>query len=299
MADTRQCISWSLAHPCKLRHGPDWHLPVEASRQLSQVQYCAEELSKPNPRAFDGILVTCHTWGRDAKGQRVDIPSGGIPIHKLAEPFDGWSNLRKTCDQCPANTFPKNKSQNPLKVLSANSKGQRPVAGCFGDLDSLALFEHEYRELLWQTVDQAGLREPLESAFQITTPIWYGFWIDSPLSIEQCRVLSQLFYRAVELLRDESSELMNHPSLDKRFYFSDFDPVASKSAEYEHFIRALQSSIENQIPLHVHLSPPGHTDCGFYTQFAHCPRCKCAADVPRWQEVDSQDYICHACNHTF
>jgi len=45
------------------------------------------------------------------------------------------------------------------------------------------------------------------------------------------------------------------------------------------FEAACRRSVAEKIPLHVSLTPPGHTDLGWYTIFPHCPRCKAAAQV--------------------
>jgi hypothetical protein len=60
-------------------------------------------------------------------------------------------------------------------------------------------------------------------------------------------------------------------------------------AEFDAFVRATQVALERGVPLHVSMAPPGHTDFGFYTVFAHCPLCKVGA------RGSSELYTCHVC----
>src|SRR5262249_21328709 len=63
---------------------------------------------------------------------------------------------------------------------------------------------------------------------------------------------------------------------------------------------ALRAAIDWELPLHVAAPPPGHTDFGTYTIFPHCPRCKAAAPLPRWQESYPDEPIdCSVCGHRY
>jgi hypothetical protein len=44
-----------------------------------------------------------------------------------------------------------------------------------------------------KAIKRTGLGGPLFAAFQRTKPVWYGLWIQSPLSSLQCSLLLELF----------------------------------------------------------------------------------------------------------
>ncbi len=286
MADTRQCVFWSLERSCALRSGKDWMFPIQTQQQLYQIQRCSEELQKNVPQVCRGIWVTSQYWGSDADGNTVYIPSSGIRIDEIAAPFGGWSAVRDICADCEANV----------------ATPESGVGWCFGTIEVMYPGSDRFDELLWKVIDRFSLESDLRSAFQITDPLWFGFWIDSPLNRNQCQCLLDLLPRALPLLweKDPADPASEPVFGDIQFAFSDFDPAESYGRQYVAFFRALQTSIKWDLPLHVHVPPPGHTDFGMYTVFAHCPHCKCAADVPRWQEVESQDdYECRVCGHRF
>src|SRR5579871_5040504 len=90
-------------------------------------------------------------------------------------------------------------------------------------------------ELLWQSIRRTGIESQLRRAFRVTDPLWYGFWIDSPLSDAQCRVLLARF-------TDVGAAVPQYR-----------DPLKS-------FLDAIARSIETAEQLHVELTPPGHVD---------------------------------------
>jgi hypothetical protein len=140
-------------------------------------------------------------------------------------------------------------------------------------------FLHDWREpredVLWASIRQLGLERAMRSAFQITKPLWYGLWIDSPLTLTQCSLLRELF---AEVARR----------------------VPAYAKYIEEFTRALAHSIGSREPMHVGLDPPGHVDMGWVTTFVHCPRCKAEGPVERWQETYSeQPLACPVCGHIY
>src|SRR5262245_30186182 len=104
-------------------------------------------------------------------------------------------------------------------------------------------------DVLRESFDRTGVEPQLRRAFQITDPLWYGLWVDSPLTADQCRLLHTVF--------------------------SDVVATVPRYAKHmEQFLAALQEAAETKLPLAVELSPPGHVDLGWITTFVHCPRCK-------------------------
>ena len=167
--------------------------------------------------------------------------------------------MLKTCASCEAN---------------AESKLSTKVAGCFGYTD-IWPDSQELDEQLWEIIEERALEDRLRSAFPVTTPLWYGFWIESPL----CRSQSELLYELLDAACDYD------------------DP---EEDDVVHFLQALAAAIEWDLPLHVSLAPLGHTDFDMYTVFPHCPRCKANAPFGRWKvEFPDDPYQCKVCGHTF
>src|SRR5258706_6134940 len=66
------------------------------------------------------------------------------------------------------------------------------------------------------------------------------------------------------------------------------------------FVRATKLARERDLRLHVSMAPPGHTDLGYYSVFAHCPSCKAEADIKRWQRrYPSESYACKVCGREY
>lgn len=257
MADTRQIVTWSLERKCPFRSGTDWLLPSETCKQLADLRTLAR--AHTDDRVVDGICVTSWSTGLDNSGEYHDIPSGGFRIEDRIARFGGIEEANRTCGGCEANV---------------DSKLDTKIAGCFGDLD-IWPDSSEFDEQLWRIIEERNLEGRLRSAFPVTTPLWYGFWINSPLR----RMQAELLYEILDTACDYD------------------DP---QDNDVVHFLNALQAAINWELPLHVSLLPLGHTDFGWYTVFPHCPRCKANAPVGRWQEeFSSEPYKCRVCDHIF
>lgn len=134
--------------------------------------------------------------------------------------------------------------------------------------------DQDLEETLWDAIEEQNLHAQLQAEFQITRPLWYGLWLGSPLSRRQSTVLYKLF-----------SDVAGQSLLYRR--------------ELRPFLAALHHASEGRGQLNVRLTPPGHTDFGMLTTFAHCPRCKAEAPFPRWQDYPSEQIACPVCNHEF
>jgi formylglycine-generating enzyme required for sulfatase activity len=78
------------------------------------------------------------------------------------------------------------------------------------------------------------------------------------------------------------------------------DPNEKRDDDLRQFQAALRAAIDWELPLHVEMAPPGHTDLGWYTIFPHCPRCKAGAPVARWQESYPDELIeCPVCGQRY
>jgi formylglycine-generating enzyme required for sulfatase activity len=257
MADTRQVVSWALERNCAFRSGDQWFLPDRTCEQLADLRTVAS--AEGAGRIVNGICVTSWTTAQDNAGEVHDIPCSGFRIEERLGPVGGLPAALATCGACEAN---------------ARTELGIDVAGCFGHLDVWPDSEELDRQL-WGIIEQRNLEDRLRAAFAVTTPLWYGFWINSPLRRVQAEFLHELLDAA-----------------------SDHDDPQDK--DVRHFLKALEAAIRWELPIHVSLSPLGHTDFGWYTVFPHCPRCKATAPVGRWKESYSKEpHGCRACGHTF
>jgi formylglycine-generating enzyme required for sulfatase activity len=257
MADTRQIVNWALERKCSFRSGNDWFLPDATACQLSDLRTVAN--AESDKRVVDGICVTSWTTDSDSSGQSCRIPSSGFPVEERLKIFGGIAHALQTCGPCEANV---------------STKATTAVAGCFGYLDVWPDSD-DLEKMLWEIIENRGLEGRLRSLFHVTTPLWYGFWIRSPLQRPQAELLLELLEATVD----------------------DEDLADGKIVG---FLNALKAVINWELPLHVSMVPLGHTDLGWYTVFPHCPRCKANAPVGRWLEKYQTDpHECTVCGQTF
>ncbi|MCI0683341.1 MAG: formylglycine-generating enzyme family protein [Gemmataceae bacterium] len=257
MADTRRGIHWSLERPCPLRTGEGWALPRATSRQLADVSTYSNAL--PDGLVVNDICVTSYTFGSDSAGNSVILPCSGFRVSLALSAFGGEAAIRAACGACEANVTRDHKST---------------FAGCHGFLDAWPDSE-ELESELRDKVRLKGLAAELDTLFPRTTPLWYGFWIESPLRRPHCEALLALL---------EGTD----------------DPAETRDDDLRHFLAALRAAIDWELPLHVEMALPGHTDFGWYTIFPHCPRCKAHAPLARWQESYPDESIdCMVCGHRY
>jgi hypothetical protein len=245
MADTRQVLKWTLERKCPFRSGraaKEIHATFEATAAL-------RTHSDLPTSAIDGDLCVT-SWIYSKAGTKPN----GYRISEVFSPFGGLAAARATCGGCDANIW---------------SERSEKMGGCAGvvaiDPDS-----PELESSLSQVVAASSLDDGVGSAFVPTSPIWYGLWVNSPLSQNQCRLLLKVL-SGIELLT----------SRDRRI------------------LPALESALAHALPLHVDLTALGHTDFGVYTEFPHCPRCKAFAGFT-WQTPYPRDPMtCRVCGGLF
>ena len=257
MANTRQVVSWALERKCAFRFGEQWFLPARTCTQLADLRTVAS--AEGDGRVVNGICVTSWTTERDNAGNLHNVPCSGFRIEDRLGPVGGLAAALATCRACEAN---------------ARTELGIDVAGCFGHLDIWPDSEDLDRQL-WGIIERRSLEQRLRAAFPVTTPLWYGFWINSPLRRVQAEFLHELLDAAC-----------------------DHDDPQDK--DVRHFLKALEAAVRWELPVHVSLAPLGHTDFGMYTVFPHCPRCKANAPVGRWKESYTKEpHECRVCGHTF
>jgi hypothetical protein len=185
----------------------------------------------------------------------------GYVISEQFKEMGGPAGLQAMCQDCPAN------AGRPFPAGCVGRLGQRPWC-------------HETQEELEAVISQWGLQTAVDETFVATTPIWFGLWTRSPLSA-----------RAAGLLVTLLTGLM-----DKRGGGPSPWLPSSWRAELQQFIAAARIAESGTARLHVSMAPPGHTDFGWYTIFAHCPLCKAEAEVERWKrKAPVALYTCEVC----
>jgi hypothetical protein len=245
MADTRQVVFWSLEQKCPFRRGDGWEKPSSTGNAVQPLQLYS---TRPSSAICGDICLTGWSYFKD------ETTPIGFRISHVFEKYGGLANAQRTCGNCPANVW---------------SDGMEKMGGCWGvigiDPDEPAL-----QEAVAHSIASQSLQAAVASAFLPTDPLWYGFWINSPLSVEQCDLLTTIL-----------------------------SGVALLGADDRRILLALEASLIHHLPLHVNLTPLGHTDLGIYTVFPHCPRCKAFAGF-RWRSVVSlTSQTCKVCGNSF
>jgi hypothetical protein len=245
VADTRQVVFWSLEQTCPFRRGDGWEKPTATGKAVRPLHLIS---TRPSNAISGDICVTAWSY---YKGETTPI---GFRISEIFARYGGLPVVQRTCGNCPANIW-----------TDANGR----MGGCWGiisiDPDDSALQAALVGSILAQSLHQVMAR-----TFLATNPLWYGFWINSPLSVQQCDLLLKILGRVTLLDSD-----------DRRF------------------LLALEAALTHHLPLHVRLAPLGHTDLGFYTIFPHCPRCKAFAGF-RWQpKLPFTLQRCKVCGNDF
>jgi hypothetical protein len=272
MADTLQIVRWSLERTCALRQGAAVSDPAEALRETASLRtfaHCRE-------KKYDGcsvvgdVCVTSYTSATlpgGAKGPRPPYPYSGFVLSERFDRYGGANRLLEMCSECPVNLSP-----------------DQP-AECCGTLFQRPNSE-ETDQQLKSIANRLGLESAVLVSFPRTEPWWYGFWIESPVSRDAAGLLHVLF----DAMADEDSRETSWSQ----------SQLNNDLKELRAFARAAERAANGGATLHVSLAPPGHTDFGFYTVFAHCPRCKAAANVPRWtRDQPTALHRCSVCGTAF
>ena len=240
-----------LEQSCPLRGAQEW-----SNELLARARTYGRHIARPDD-AFglhDGICVTAKRY---ALNTDLLLPVDGFDFAQTFAPLSG-EGLERMCAACPAHA------------------AAIAVAGCTGHL---YLFPNttQLDDNLREVAADLGLTESIEREFLPTRLLWFGFWIESPLS-----------RGAIEVLR----ALLNEFALR-------LNETERERAKLFDLVRAFDAALENDLKLHVRFFPPGHTDFGWHTTFAHCPRCKAGAPLPPWQETPSQNMECEICGFDF
>lgn len=276
MADTIQLVQWALGQTCSLRPPRDDGFPETPTRVLDQVRTLQTYASGLSERdygfgVYGDICVTSTTYGARPGGKKwklgPTVPAGGFVISREFAPLGGIEALKDQCARCPANVAP------PTAAQCAGTLQQWP--------DS-----RETEEQLQRIISRLGLAREMAERFPATTPVWYGLWAVSPVPVASLPLLRLLLG---EMLGEDRRDT----KLQSRAHQSQF-------RDFEKLIAAIDIAEAKKLPLHVKLTPLGHTDFGIYTIFPHCPFCKACARTERWRNRYPSELLeCHVCGTRF
>lgn len=272
MSDTMQLVRWALEQSCGLRQGEAARDPVAALAATERARTFAEYFRWPcgGFRIYGDICVTSHTYVKkpgDGTGPGYPYPGYGFVVAKAFEPQGGIERILATCATCPANTKP------------------HDPARCGGMLHKYP-DDDETQVQLEQIVNRLGLGEQLRASFPVTTPLWYAFWMQSPMPPSAAPVLASIL---TEMAKEDGRDTQADLSWRRRHV-----------RDLHTFVRALQIAAEGRMTLHVSLAPPSQIEFGLYFVFSHCPRCKAQARIRRRQRgYPSELHECRVCGTKF
>lgn len=218
---TPEFLAWAIEFRCPLRGDLDGSDPELVERQLRSARAVGD--AEHEGRVLDGLCVS---------------PPDGFHISDALGIYGGELAVRQTCSECPANA-----------LISGFGGG---LAGCYG----LLPLPHD------TTVFHAAVDRSLgrwSDSYPVTTPRWYGMWLDSPLDAEW---------------------------LFLAFRVLDIEELAGR--EQQELLAALNTAYNMGARLHVRLYPPGRVEGPWWRLEPHCPRCK-----SRW--ADEKANSCRVC----
>lgn len=276
MADTRQIVQWTLQKRCLLRDNADTEKKPGA---VAEAVWKARSYSHGLRNRDDGfgvfgdVYVSSHTFaslpeGESRKGKEsIHYPTNGFSVSEEFKPFGGVEQLLQMCHECPANVHP------------------HELASCTGDIFQWPE-SSETETQLRGIISRLGLEKEVEECFPATRPLWYGLWAFSPVPAKSLPVLRTLLS---EMLAEDQHELAVSGKVDR-----------DQERQFTTLIAAIERAESSHLALHVELLPLGHTDFGVYTIFPHCPFCKAAARIERWQrKYPSELHTCPVCGTKF
>jgi hypothetical protein len=235
-----------------MRYGESWVEPDIACEQLLNVKRLSRALAQGT--ILDDLCVL--EW--DSSDTQTRLPEYGLVISHTFGRYGGVEVVKESCQNCIAN----------LSVV--NRAG--PLAGCSSNF-YCPPWDSELAESLKTNLLKSEIEAEFGDAFVTTNPIWFGLWIRSPLTQEQCEILSIIL-----------SDL----------------PLQKGQSRIQHFLSALEVSIKQRVRVHVSLAPPGHADVGWRTVFSHCPQCKASpATLQMEQALPSEAITCKVCGYRY
>ncbi len=279
LGPTPPFVRWAILHECSLRQLESENLPDVTFRQLRGLRELSVGMLEC--RVWEGICI--HPDATSAAPKQAL----GFPINEVIDAYGDEQFVASCCTNCPANSVARDQpgiwagcygwlptsadfsfeisSKHSRRTRSETSAAQRPTKAR-GESDQLLV------DLLEDVVQQHALIAEMHALFPETSPRWYGIWQNQQLNSQQVEFLIRVFEALVAQVS----------SMTPGSFGFTFDLLR--------FLSALRCCREHSLELHVDLIPPGISDGTTWTQFAHCPTCKCAL---KYGEPATQ--ICPAC----
>jgi hypothetical protein len=227
-SSTPPFVRWTLAYRCPLREFDDVEDPDRTDRLLRGVRAYSDALSER--RVMDGVAVA-----RDAACSEQPL---GFRVADVLDPLDGEERIASLCHACAANAIARRESG--------------ALAGCVGHV--VPPLDDDFH----QAVARA-CRSAASEAFAITSPRWFGLWID-----EQPNRAQRL------ALRDILMELVQ--------------TVGERMPGVAQLLAAVEASLADELPLVVRSYPGGRCQERDWIVEPHCARCKAAWPEERRQQ---------------
>lgn len=276
MADTRQIVQWALRKSCALRNTAESETDASKAQDLlSQARAYGHYLrSRENGfGVFGDVVVTSYTFatlpagGPKLRRATCYYPSHGFLVSESFASLGGPEKLSAMCYDCPANVW------------------KHEIASCCGDIFQ-SPESPDTDAQIHGIISRLALKQTMEEAFPATKPVWYGLWAVSPIPSASLPVLRTVLEG---MLAEDQRDMEASGKVDD-----------DQLRQFATLISAIERAESAELELHVKLMPLGHTDFGVHTVFPHCPFCKAAAKVERWQRrYESAVQTCHACGTRF
>ncbi len=229
MINTPEFLVWAIEYSCPIRGFQDGSDPERTERQLRAARAVSD--AQREGRLFEGICVD---------------PPNGFRIEDALAIYGGREETERECVGCPANA---------VERISSDC-----LAGCFG-ITALSL---DVKARIADALNQRELSARYEALFALTEPRWYGLWMGTPLTRDQCSLVNELF------------EALNGRVVDHQ---------AFKAMQ-----TGLKTAVDANLPFHVTLFPPGRVEGTAWRFIRHCRRCK-----GPWGERTERR--CHVCGN--
>jgi len=113
--------------------------------------------------------------------------------------------------------------------------------------------------LFWKSLRECYLEEEFRLAFQVTKPLWFALWMDSPLKGSRCSILAALLCDFLPIVEESIEECLS---------------TTEELNDYYRLVTTLERCAESGEPFYVNIGANGHADLGWDTTFPRCPRCK-------------------------
>jgi hypothetical protein len=191
--------------------------------------------------------------GRVFEGFCLDPPTG-FRIEEALRIYGGERAVEENCSVCPANALAR--------------FDPATLAGCYG-LVTLPNNSRPVHDAVEQSIATIDAQCRIGQLFPISTPRWYGLWMESPLAGARAGAVAKILSGAMHA-----------------------EPAADQS--FDELIGALEYAAATSRPLHVRHYPPGQVTGPWWQLVPHCCRCHASWNDASARKCTACGYIGHA-----